>query len=152
MAFYPSKLILSLLFVIATTASVAHSIRVVDQQLLLSVAGRVVCAVPGTNCTTTTCPGIAGVNVTLSCNGGQTTLAQAMTTRGGSVNLTLSAPVVPLFRPPLQCFVYVKLPIATCKFFPHTGILRSPLTLMNIVQVAAGLIINTTFGVLSYVN
>ncbi|THG15785.1 hypothetical protein TEA_023269 [Camellia sinensis var. sinensis] len=114
MAFCPSKLILSLLFVIATTASVAHSIPVVDQQLLLSVAGRVVCTLLGTNCTT--CPGIAGVNVILSCNGGQTTLAQAITTRGGSVNLTLSAPFVPLFHPSQQCFVYVKLPIATCKY------------------------------------
>ncbi|XP_028066681.1 uncharacterized protein LOC114269552 [Camellia sinensis] len=150
MAFCPSKLILSLLFVIATTASVAHSIPVVDQQLLLSVAGRVVCTLLGTNCTT--CPGIAGVNVILSCNGGQTTLAQAITTRGGSVNLTLSAPFVPLFHPSQQCFVYVKLPIATCKVFPPTGILRSPFTFVNIVQGAAGLIINLTFGVLSYVN
>ncbi|KAL7197600.1 hypothetical protein ACSBR2_020189 [Camellia fascicularis] len=150
MAFYPSKLILSLLFVIATTASVAHSIPVVDQQLLLSVAGRVVCTVPGTNCTT--CPGIAGVNVTLSCDGGRTILAQAITTRGGSVKLALSVPGVPLLGQSLQCFVYVKLPVAACNVFPPTGILRSPLTVVNIVQGAAGLIINLTFGILSYVN
>ncbi|KAL7197596.1 hypothetical protein ACSBR2_020185 [Camellia fascicularis] len=144
MAFYPSKLILSLLFVVATAASVAHSIPVVGQ-LPVSVAGRVVCTVPGTNCTT--CPGIAGVNVTLSCDGGRTILAQAITTRGGSVNLALSVPGVPLFGQLLQCFVYVKLPVAACNVFPRTGTLRSPLIFVNVVHVLrpASLTANLTF-------
>ncbi|KAI7990997.1 hypothetical protein LOK49_LG12G02593 [Camellia lanceoleosa] len=133
MAFYPSKLILSLLFVIATAASVAHSIPIVD----VSVAGRVVCTVPGTNCTTC-CPGIAGVNVTLSCNGGRTTLAHAITNTGGSVNFTLSSADAGALFGQSQCFVYVKLPIATCYVFPPTGVLRSPVTFVRLVHGAAG--------------
>ncbi|THG16821.1 hypothetical protein TEA_004098 [Camellia sinensis var. sinensis] len=143
MAFYPSKLILSLLFVVATAASVAHSIPVVGQQLSLSIAGRVVCTVPGTNCTT--CPGIAGVNVTLSCNGGRTILAQAITTRGGLVNLALSVPGVPLLGQLQQCLVYVKLPIAACNVFPRTRTLRSPLIFVNVVSRPAGLTAYLTF-------
>ncbi|CAL5431161.1 unnamed protein product [Camellia sinensis] len=150
MAFYPSKLILSLLFVVATAASVAHSIPVVGQRLSLSVTGRVVCTVPGTNCTT--CPGIAGVNVTLSCNGGQTILAQAITTRGGLVRLILSAPVVPPFGLSQQCMAYVKLPIANCHVFPLTGILRYPLTFVNITVGIGGPIINLILGASVRVN
>ncbi|GMP97724.1 hypothetical protein CsSME_00045872 [Camellia sinensis var. sinensis] len=146
MAFNPSKLILSLFFVVATTASVAHSNPIVAQ---VSVAGRVVCTVPGTNCTT--CPGIAGVKVTLSCNGGRTTLAQAITNNRGVVNLTLSAANVGVFDQS-QCFFYVKLPVATCRVFPRTGTLRSPVIFVNFVQEPTRLLINFTFGVFRYVN
>ncbi|GMP97723.1 hypothetical protein CsSME_00045871 [Camellia sinensis var. sinensis] len=146
MAFNPSKLILSLLFVVATAASVAHNNPIVAQ---VSVVGQMVCIVPGTNCTT--CPGIAGVKVTLSCNGGRTTLAQAITNNRGVVNLTLSAANVGVFDQS-QCFVYVKLPVATCHVFSRTGTLRSPVIFVNFVQEATRLMINFTFGVFRYVN
>ncbi|KAL7225421.1 hypothetical protein ACSBR1_020735 [Camellia fascicularis] len=141
-----SKLSLAItLLIVATAASVAHGIFIIGGRdvVELIVAGQLVCTVPGTNCPT--CPGIGGVNVFLSCNGGQTSLAQAITDPAGLVNFTVSFLDGTLFDQS-RCFVYARLPIASCVAFPPTGNLHAVVKLVGFVQQTIGLVANSALG------
>ncbi|KAF7148048.1 hypothetical protein RHSIM_Rhsim03G0040600 [Rhododendron simsii] len=126
---YTSTFLLALMVV--ATASVAHCV-VIDgiDVAQISLTGIVTCAVTGNPLGT----GVAGVTVSLSCNGGQTTIAQALSDPTGAVTIVLSTVDSAVFDQSL-CFVTATLPVGTCTVSPPTGNVKSLLTLVNILDV-----------------
>ncbi|XP_057468153.1 uncharacterized protein LOC130757416 [Actinidia eriantha] len=125
MTAYPSNILLLLAHFFVTAATGAHAITICGREVSqLNISGRLVCSPTGNPYLHCTCPGVFGINVFISCNSGETTLAQALPNLAGFVSLTLNTMDAGLFDNS-QCFAYVKLPYKTCILFSPTGNLRA---------------------------
>ncbi|XP_038719781.1 uncharacterized protein LOC120012428 [Tripterygium wilfordii] len=89
----------------------------------IQAVGFLVCSRTGLITSGSANPGLVGVGVNLTCDGGRTTLATAITSNTGFFNL--SASNIPLVNrpslPSTNCVVQAQLPIRTCNLLPATG-------------------------------
>lgn len=98
----------------------------------VSVAGIVTCTLPGT---LPTGPPIVGVNVTISCDGGLTTLGQGVTNSLGIFQIVVRILNTPLLTNPTTCKAFIKLPpLLDCTVFPPNTTLQSPLSVGGVVS------------------
>ncbi|KAK9289805.1 hypothetical protein L1049_007965 [Liquidambar formosana] len=151
MAQYPTMLLLALFFVVAIP--LAHSTITTELTNLveLRVAGVLSCSATG-NPVDTTSQGIAGVNVVLVCNGGQTELGQAITNITGAYEVTLHL-VDGLSFDTSTCFTTVRLPaVGSCTLLPPTGILQAPITIISLTQSVVGVVGVFVGGLFSVVS
>ncbi|XP_059318647.1 uncharacterized protein LOC132069246 isoform X2 [Lycium ferocissimum] len=89
-------------------------------------------------------PGIAGADVRVSCDGGNTTLLQMTTSSNGSFSGTLNVTVLVSTNTMTPCQVIVDTPIANC---PVLGRARAPLIpISSIISNPIGLTIKTVVG------
>ncbi|KAH7512868.1 uncharacterized protein LOC132800021 [Ziziphus jujuba] len=95
------------------------------------------CTVTGTPIPFVPSPPVVGALVNLSCDGGRTTLAQAVTNTAGFYNVTLNVVQGLLFNT-TDCALFVGLPLVNCTIFPPRGVLRIPLGVLTIVPGLLG--------------
>lgn len=139
---YPNSLLL--LALIISAASVAQGAIIDGLQIAeLNVAGRLVCAIGGTD---NNSQGLPNVHLQLLCNGGRTNLGQVLTNATGFFDFVVKLADGVVFDAS-TCVVSGILADVTCNVFPRTGTLRAPLVLLNIVQNAVGAIANFVVGV-----
>ncbi|XP_060178393.1 uncharacterized protein LOC132608385 [Lycium barbarum] len=151
MAYKLTALFLLTLFLISTTTPLAHGVLINGQKLFgLNIHGSVFCSTTGNP----PGPGIAGVNVRISCNGGKTSLAQVLTDANGFFQVVLTALDGILFDlNSTPCEVFVDTPIANCGVDLPKGVLRAPISIVgNLIQTLLGLIADTTCGPFQYVK
>ncbi|KAI6673636.1 hypothetical protein NL676_001542 [Syzygium grande] len=142
MASYRNIVLIALLFLISTTPR-THGV-VIRGFTKVNVQGLLSCVVPGT-LPTLSGPPLRGVSVNITCNGGTTTLGQAVTNTAGFFNATFDI-LEDLLFDSSTCVGTVNLSsITRCSVFPPTGILRLTLDLVRIVdgvvQFVLGLIV-----------
>ncbi|MCD7472302.1 hypothetical protein HAX54_013369 [Datura stramonium] len=148
-------LVCLIILVFITTSRVAHGqlpnlpIRRIAG---IQVAGLVVCSATGN----LPGPGIPGVKVNISCDGGNTTLVQMVTNTRGFFGGLIGFPSL---RPTLRnillnnnlspCAAMINLPIAAanCTVLPSSGILQAPIMFTgNFITSTIGLIATTITG------
>ncbi|XP_009627030.1 uncharacterized protein LOC107765646 [Nicotiana tabacum] len=140
-----TSLFLLSLFLIATTSPLAHGVLINGQNVIgLRVRGLLVCSATGNP----PGPGIAGVNVKISCNGGSTSLVQVLTDANGYFQTIITALDGILFdQTTTPCQVIIDTPIASCSLLASTGTLRAPITLVGtLIQTLLGLVADATCG------
>ncbi|XP_059669542.1 uncharacterized protein LOC132314737 [Cornus florida] len=145
---YPSSSMFFFLFgvvLIASTTPMAHGSITLTNLVMaqINVLGRVACSINGNGNSST--PGVAGAVLTLSCNGSQTNLGQAVTNTTGFFNVVLNA-VDGLLFDPSACSVNVNLPLLNCYVSPPTGTLRSAVNLLNILPSTVGQVATLVSG------
>ncbi|PON80659.1 hypothetical protein PanWU01x14_002150 [Parasponia andersonii] len=135
---YPSPVIWFIASLLIAMTSVGHRIfpnhnlpdvtSNNDRQPEVLIPGVLRCFVPPVNC-----PGfpnlVAGVSVALTCGGGKTVIAEAVTNTSGFFQIVVDSSRSILFDASNTnaCRVTAKLPIASCAVFLHTGVLENPL-------------------------
>ncbi|XP_073152275.1 uncharacterized protein [Henckelia pumila] len=151
MAFPSSTTILLLFLLYAAAVPPSHADLITIHGV--EVTGRLFCSATGNPCPT--CEGMAGVDVTITCNinGSTTSNCSTLTDASGLFNTVVDIVDGLLFgNTSLACFVSVELPIAQCTLLPPTGILRAPLTFQgNVMTGAIGLVAETVLGLFGLV-
>ncbi|WMV47440.1 hypothetical protein MTR67_040825 [Solanum verrucosum] len=121
------------ILVLITTSDVASGqSSIVGVQI---VGGPVTCSATGNP----PGPGLVGVNGTISCDGGNTTLATFVTGALGLFSTGVLPAVQQILSSTGSCAAIVALPVANCTILPSTGILQAPLMMTTtIIQTALG--------------
>nr|GMD41884.1 repetitive proline-rich cell wall protein 2-like [Ipomoea batatas]GMD48059.1 repetitive proline-rich cell wall protein 2-like [Ipomoea batatas] len=148
-----SKLIplLLLTFLLAHDAPLANGVTIFGQNVAgLWVRGVVACS------TTGNLPGrgLAGVNVTIVCNGARTEpLAQILTDGNGVFNAILTAlEGIAFDQSSAPCEAIVHTPIVGCELLGRPGLLRAVVNVAaNLVQTVLGLVATTVLGPFQFV-
>ncbi|XAR68429.1 hypothetical protein NMG60_11003538 [Bertholletia excelsa] len=78
-----------------------------------------------------------GVNVSLSCDGAQTSLADAITDPTGAFRIILKTIESFVFAEG-ECAIYVNLPLVSCAILPPSGVLRAPIRFFAMVPSEHG--------------
>ncbi|XP_073152270.1 uncharacterized protein [Henckelia pumila] len=150
----PSSGSVLLLLLFLVTAAILPSHASLISVKAVRVRGLLVCSANG-NLTPqcTTCRGLAGVNVNITCNGATTRITQVVTDSSGFFNAVLNFVDGLVFDTNSSpCFVTVKLPIAKCVLLPPTGILRAPVTFLGtVVESVIGLVAEVVSGLFVHV-
>ncbi|KAL3819649.1 hypothetical protein ACJIZ3_005554 [Penstemon smallii] len=143
-------LLVAILFSAAALPTHASLISVYGVQ----VRGLLVCSATG-NLTPSclNCRGIAGVNVTITCNGARTSIYNLVTDSNGFFNGLLTIADGLLFdTSAVPCTVSVRLPIASCTLLAGSGTLRAPVTFIGtIIGTVVGLVAQVTAGAFTLV-
>ena len=146
-----SKILLALLVVIATAASVAHGYSVGGKDIsLVNIHGKLLCSSTGNPESGKTCPPLANINVTLICPGIPQVISY--TDSLGSFVCPIDTKTYPLIDPFL-CYVEVQLPLdqIICPVLSTvSGTLHAlPAILTGVVEAAVGLVADIDIGLWS---
>ncbi|KAK3405331.1 hypothetical protein EUGRSUZ_K01698 [Eucalyptus grandis] len=134
MASYRNIGLIALLFLIATTPR-THGI-ILGNVAQVNIVGRLSCVVPGVLPALTSSP-LSGATVVFTCNGGTTTLGQAVTNTTGFVSAAFKLLDGVVFDPSTCVGTINLLNAASCSLFPPTGTVGTTLTLLSFVQGVA---------------
>ncbi|PON38213.1 hypothetical protein PanWU01x14_314320 [Parasponia andersonii] len=136
---YPSPVLLFIASLLIAMNSVAHRIlpnhnlpdvtsNNIAPQPAVVIPGVLRCFIPPLSCPQDT-PLVAGVNVILSCDGGRTAIANALTHTSGFFQIVVDSSSSILFGASNSndCRIIPVLPIAGCGVFAPTGVVDDPL-------------------------
>lgn len=150
MTFKLTTLLLLLTFLLLHKAPSAQGATIHGRDVVgLWVRGTVACSITGN------LPGrgLAGVNVTIVCNGARTEpLAQILTDVNGVFNAILTGVEGIAFdESPTPCEAIVHTPIAGCDLLGRPGILHAVISVAaNLIETVLGLVATTTIGLFQF--
>lgn len=149
-----TMLLLAVLCVSAATP-LAHGLIINGITITnITITGLLVCSETGNvDPSCSSCSGVPGALVQLSCMGGQTTLGQALTNLTGFYKIALGT-VDSLLFDASDCKVVIPLPVVgtSCALLPPTGNLQTTVTLVGVVQTLLSAIANFVAGHLTWVH